>query len=269
MISVRTGRNLGATAVAGAAVVALALLCAPAPKDPTSGIGTPTGTFAEPSELPRTYPWHTDIVAATFWVGEILDPDAWDGSQRISAYDSDWIGSYGGCDGVWVDGECETEPRHPENDYWPSETEPQMNPFYLDLPYDDVNNDRGFAWRGEVIPWADDPDYAEQVRDRSVSLMKTRWVEIRHEDRTCFGQIADAGPGEYDDAGYVFGIDDARPASKTFNGAGMDVSPALNACLDLAGLNRLESRVDWRFVEADQVPDGPWSRLVDTDPRVR
>jgi len=47
-------------------------------------------TACTPSE-PRTqgkYPWHTDIVATTFWVGEVFDPNAADGSQVISTYDS-------------------------------------------------------------------------------------------------------------------------------------------------------------------------------------
>src|ERR1700744_5879735 len=33
------------------------------------------------------YPWHTNIVSTTFWVGEIFDPNASDGSQVISTYD--------------------------------------------------------------------------------------------------------------------------------------------------------------------------------------
>ncbi|WP_133434162.1 hypothetical protein [Aeromicrobium phragmitis] len=229
----------------------------------------PPGTFASPSPLPRTYPWHTDILAATFWVGEVLDPDAPDGSQRVSTYDSRWMERYGGCDGVWIDQQCQTEQRYEEDGWWPRHVEPRMNPFYLDLPFDDVNDDSAFAMRGDVIPWAVDPGYAEHVGDRSFSLMKNRWVQLRHSGRTCYGQIADAGPGVYDDAGYVFGIDDRRPVSRAFRGAGLDVSPALNGCLDLAGLDQLISRVDWRFVEAEDVPDGPWTRIVDDDPWVR
>jgi len=266
---IRARRRLRPLVIAGAVVVAALTVWIWASKGPSPDPGEPSGEFAEPSGTPRSYPWHTDIVAATFWVGEVLDPNASDGSQRVSTYDSDWLDRYGGCDGIWREAKCRTEQRHAENDYWPSRTEPKMNPFYLDLPYDDVNDDRGFAWRGQVISWADDPGYADDVDDRSVSLMKTRWVEIRHRDRTCFGQIADAGPGEYHDAGYVFGIDDRRPVNTDFAGAGMDVSPALNACLDLAGLDELKSRVDWRFVEADDVPEGPWTRLVDADRRVR
>ena len=51
------------------------------------------------------YPLHTDVVATTFWVGEIFDPQASDGSQVISTYDSHWLAHYGGCDGIVVNGD--------------------------------------------------------------------------------------------------------------------------------------------------------------------
>jgi hypothetical protein len=44
----------------------------------------------------------------------------------------------------------------------------------------------------------------------------------------------------------------------------MDVSPALRDCLGFNGLNNDENRVDWRFVDASQVPAGPWRRVVTT-----
>jgi len=206
--------------------------------------------------------WHTDIVATTFWVGEVFDPTADDGSQVISTYDSDWMGSYGGCDGVVVDGRCETERRSAENDWFPTSITPQQNPFYLDLPYDDVNDDLGFVLRGLVVPWAREEPYAGWVSDRSRSLMKNRWVQIRHGDRVCFAQIEDAGPGTYHDIAYVFGHDDARPANDRYNGAGLDVSPAVNGCLGLSELNGEDDRVDWRFVDDADVPDGPWKKVV-------
>lgn len=214
--------------------------------------------------LPRDYPWHRDIVAATFWVGEILDPDVSDGSQEISTYDANWMANYGGCDGVVKGGECRTEPRDASNDYFPTQMTPLQNPFYLDLPFDDINNQRAFKMRGDVVPWADDPGYRGRADDRSFSFMKNRWVELRKDGRTCYGQIQDAGPGVYDDAAYVFGTDDARPANKRFNGAGMDVSPALNGCLGFSQLNGLNDRVDWRFVQDSEVPEGPWTRIVTT-----
>ena len=215
-----------------------------------------------PARATDPYPWHTGITSTTFWVGELFDPSAADGSQVVSTYDSDWLGSYGGCDGVVVGNECRTEERTAANGYFPSRMTPRQNPFYLDLPYDDVNDDVGFSERDRVIPWAG--AFAAQRGDRSVSYLKNRWVELRKGERVCFGQVEDAGPGEYHDADYVFGDSDARPANERYGGAGLDVSPALNGCLGYAELDGEDDIVDWRFVEADEVPSGPWTRLVTT-----
>jgi hypothetical protein len=187
-----------------------------------------------------------------------------DGSQVYSTYDAQWQAHYGGCDGVISDGQCQTERRTAANGYFPTAMSPRQNPFYLDLPFDDVNNDAAFHQRGQVIPWAGDPRYANSVDDPSVSLMKNRWVQLRHSGHVCYGQIEDAGPGDYDDAGYVFGTDDARPANTRFNGAGLDVSPALNGCLAFADLNGDDDRVDWQFVDDTNVPAGPWTKIVTT-----
>lgn len=210
------------------------------------------------------YPWHTNIVATTFWVGEIFDPDEPDGTQMQSAYDSFWLDSYGGCDGRVVERDCQTEARTAANGYWPTRMLPRENPFYLDLPFDDINNRRAFAMRGNVIPWADEPQYAQRETDKTFSFMKNRWVRLKKGDRVCYGQIQDAGPGEYDDAAYVFGADDARPASQEFNGSGLDVSPALNGCLGFSSLNGAQDLVDWQFVDEENVPGGPWRKLVTT-----
>jgi hypothetical protein len=248
----------------------------PAP-DRSSGSGshrpthaaTPTATpqqqqqqQSQPQSSGRAYPWHTDIVSTTFWVGEIFDPNASDGSQVYSTYDGKWQEHYGGCDGVTTGDGCETERRTAANDYFPTAMTPRENPFYLDLPYDDINDDQGFADRDRVVPWASDQPYASHSGDQDFSYMKNRWVEIRKGDRTCYGQIEDAGPGQYHDAAYVFGDDDARPANKRYNGAGMDVSPALNGCLGYAEVNGEDDRVDWRFVDDADVPQGPWTRIV-------
>lgn len=210
------------------------------------------------------YPWHTNIVATTFWVGELFDPSADDGSQVMSTYDSGWMRNYGGCDGVMKSGKCETEKRTEANRYMPTGMTPKENPFYLDLPYDDVNDSKAFAERADVIPWANDPAYSGREQDKSFSYMKNQWVRIRKGNVECYGQIQDAGPGQYHDKDYVFGPDDARPANKEFNGAGMDVSPALNGCLGFEDVNGESDRVDWQFVSRDQVPAGPWLDIVTT-----
>jgi hypothetical protein len=204
------------------------------------------------------------VVATTFWVGEIFDPEASDGSQVISTYDSQWLAHYGGCDGITVSGDCQTETRTADNGFFPSSMTPGENPFYLDLPFDDINDPAAFARRGSVIPWADDPGYAGRVQDPSFSYMKNRWVEITKGTQTCYAQIEDAGPGEYNDAQYVFGAANERPKNGKFNSAGMDVSPAVNGCLGFTDVNGEDDQVDWRFVEFADVPPGPWRTQVTT-----
>lgn len=238
----------------------------PMPANPVPSAAAPSPLPAPPpSAAPGSgYPWHRSIPATTFWVGEIFDPSAADGSQEISTYDSDWLGSYGGCDGVVVGGGCRTEARTAANDYFPTSMTPLQNPFYLDLPYDDINDPTGFARRDEVIPWAGREPYRSHRGDRNFSYLKNRWVQLVSGGRVCYGQIQDAGPGEYHDAAYVFGSDDARPANTRYGGAGMDVSPALTGCLGFPELDGMSGRVDWRFVEDWEVPAGPWTRIVTT-----
>lgn len=177
-------------------------------------------------------PWHNDIVATNFWVGEVIDPHADDGSQEISAYDNDWMAHYGGCDGI-VDahGVCGFEYRSADNGFFPKHVTPRQNPFYLDLPLEDQ------------------------------ALMQHRWVQLESHGRTCYGQVEDAGPAVYDDRDYVLGT--ARPKNTRFNGAGMDVSPALYGCLGFsAGPDAASDTVNWRFVDASDVPAGPWTRII-------
>ena len=107
---------------------------------------------------------------------------------------------------------------------------PKQNPFYLDVPLSDP-------------------------------ALKNRWVQIVKDGATCYGQIEDAGPAVYDDTDYVYGT--ARPKNTRFNGAGMDVSPALNGCLGFTGpVDGASDKVNWRFVDPGDVPPGPWTRIV-------
>ena len=164
-----------------------------------------------------------------------------------------------------VDGVCRTERRTADNGFFPTAMTPKENPFYLDLPFDDLNDPEAFAARGKVIPWADEPGYAGRETEHVV-LVHEEPVGADHQGRhgPVTARSRTPGPGEYNDAEYVFGTEDARPQNKRYNGAGMDVSPALNGCLGFAELNGENDRVDWRFVEFDDVPDGPWRQVVTT-----
>ncbi|MCU1406946.1 MAG: hypothetical protein JWQ43_3249 [Glaciihabitans sp.] len=264
-----------------------------APTVPTVPVAptVPTVPVAATDPVVSGYPVHTNIIATTFWVGEIFDPNLPDGSQVCSTYDSQWAAHWsgvatdtvpddadgcagsptGGCDGIatfngdTISG-CETEGRTAANDFFPSSATPAENPFYLDLPYDDLNDSTAFDERCEVIPWAAGEANAALCDDGEHSFMKNRWVAITGPNgATCYGQIEDAGPSHddlYHDKEYVFGSSDAQPVQGQFNNAGMDVSPALNGCLGFSDLDGDGDTVSWQFVDDAQVPDGPWSRII-------
>ncbi len=221
----------------------------------------PAGASATPdaARKPPIFLWHRNIVSTTFWVGEIFSSGP-NGSQVISTYDGKWEVHYGGCDGVIVNGKCRTEKRVASNGYWPRHMTPKQNPFYLDLPFDDVNDPIAASARGRAIPWAHLASNRAILANPNRSLMKNHWVEIRRGGYTCYGQVEDAGPGQYHDARYVFGK--YPPRNRLYNHAGMDVSPALNGCLHFKELNGDTDVVQWRFVTPRHVPPGPWRRLV-------
>ena len=245
-----------------------------------SGEGTGAGSGSN-------YSLHTNIAATTFWVGEIFNANAADGSQDCSTYDSNWAFHWsggvntgtdpstdcagapiGGCDGLpsgsGVSFKCSTQKRTAANGYFPTSANvrPAENPFYLDLPYDDINNKTAFKDRCTVVPWA--AQYpASDCKNAAFSYMKNHWVQITGANgNICYGQIEDAGPYTYDDEAYVFGT--AKPKSKQSNNAGLDVSPALNGCLGFKELDGDSDLVSWRFVDSSAVPAGPWTTIVTT-----
>lgn len=192
------------------------------------------------------YPIHRNITATIFWIGE---PQGGGSSENnaLSAWDDAWQEHYGGVDDPFN-----------RNGYHPASFIPKENPFYLDLPYNDFDNDgKRKTNASELIPWANEKEWG-----RDESMLKNRWVKLTHKGNVCYGQIQDAGPYEYDDHAYVFG--NSRPKTTLGNNAGMDVSPALRDCLAFEGLNNADNKVDWQFVDNEDVPVGPWKDIVTT-----
>lgn len=198
------------------------------------------------SSSDMSYPVHTNIVATVFWIGE---PQGNGSSENnaMSAWDDEWMKHYGGYD----------DPVN-RNGYHPKGFTPTENPFYLDLPYNDFYDEGNRKANAiEVVPWAHEKEWS-----KTESMMKNRWVRLSRNGITCYGQIEDAGPYEYDDHGYVFGNN--RPKNTLANNAGLDVSPALRDCLKFDGINNASNRIDWQFVDANDVPNGPWKEIVTT-----
>lgn len=189
------------------------------------------------------YPVHKNITATLFWVGEEAGEENRNISNVPSAWDGDWVRSFGGVD----------DPKK-RSGYRPSKFVPRENPFYFALPYGDFY---GNGSRKEnvvsVVPWAKQ----DGLKDGQ-SVLKNRWIKITKNGKSAYAQWEDVGPFEENDAQYVFG--NAEPKNKENNQAGLDVSPAVNDFLDIKGM----SKVDWQFIDANQVPSGPWKDIVTT-----
>ncbi|GEM_PF-2768946 len=143
------------------------------------------------------------------------------------------------------------------------------NPYYLALPF----NDRvpGFNGYGPC---------------------KNRWVEVVvvSTGKRAFGQWEDVGPWFVNDVDYVFDPtgktrpfaelhegeywniyrsdqgSGVRKPHRILNNAGIDLSPALADEVGLGGRNQ----VNWRFVDASEVADGPWKdKISESKPHYR
>ena len=186
------------------------------------------------------YRWKLGIVTTIFWVGERptrRNPVP----NRTSAWDKHWSANYGGYDNP--------DPAARRR-YIPVRFVPRQNPFYVALPYNDVvghHTKREAAW---VIPW-----FKEAFVRDGQTVLKDRWIAIRHGGRTCYAQWEDCGPFRTDHWQYVFGPE--RPRPNLNQGAGLDVSPAVR---DYLGLAPTKDICDWKFVESIDVPSGPWLR---------
>jgi len=169
-------------------------------------------------------------------------------SNVRSSWDVSWTANYGGYD---------PPERSNRRDYIPVGFVPRQNPFYVALPYNDMSNG---AFKPEVpviIPW-----FTQAHAALGQSLCKDHWVAIRKGNRICYAQWEDCGPFRTDNFQYVFGNE--RPEPNANGGAGLDVSPAVR---DYLGLQSTDV-TDWQFVEARDVPHGPWRRYAINNPFV-
>lgn len=200
---------------------------------------------------PRTtytrYPWKNRIVSTVFWIGEKPTPRNPTPNTK-SAWDMKWVKSYGGYD----------DPKSSGREGWfPKKFTPGQNPFYIALPYNDLKSG-GVGTKTSarhVIPWFD-----RQFERPGKTIIRGRWIAIRRGSKVCYAQWEDVGPYETDDWQYVFG--EARPKTRGNGGAGLDVSPAIR---DYLGFST-RAICDWRFVDVEEVPDGPWKKYGGNNP---
>jgi hypothetical protein len=193
------------------------------------------------TSLPESsYPWKRLITATIFWIGEQASRGNSVPNNK-SSWDSQWQKNYGGYDNP--------DPRARNgSDYTPvSLSAPKQNPFYVALPYNDVDNNSTKPEAGLVIPW-----FRTAFEQNGKSVCKGRWIKIRCGGKICYAQWEDVGPFRTDHWEYVFG--NARPGPNRNHSAGIDISPAIR---DFLGADAM-TQVDWKFVEFYEVPEGPW-----------
>lgn len=196
----------------------------------------------EPAQRAVRYPWKQQIVTTVFWIGE--EPTARNPvPNRASSWDKNWTHNYGGFD----------DP-HRRAGYLPAKFVPRQNPFYCALPYNDKGHEGHKPEAAQVVPW-----FKQAYQGPAASTCKGRWVAIRKGNRVAYAQWEDAGPFRTDHWQYVFGNE--RPKPNLNKGAGLDVSPAVR---DFLGTNDTDV-TDWRFVDFEEVPRGPWALYGDNN----
>ena len=186
------------------------------------------------------YPWKTKIVTTIFWIGEPAG-----GNNPVhnvsSSWDLNWETSYGGYDNPNAGA---------RRGYIPANFVPRQNPFYVALPYNDVTRGNTKPESKLVIPW-----FKEAFVEEGKSVCRDRWLAVRNNNgKICYAQWSDCGPFRTDHWQYVFGPE--KPKPNLNQGAGLDISPAVR---DYLGLGNTDV-TDWKFVDAREVPNGPWAQ---------
>jgi hypothetical protein len=192
------------------------------------------------------YPWKTYVTATIFWCGE--QPTARNPTPNCkSSWDTKWAENFGGYDDP---DPAKRIANHTTGEFRPKGFIPKLNPFYIALPYNDVQ-----GWKkhkpeaSKVIPW-----FSRFRPAPGKTVLKGRWVQIFYNKRSCYAQWEDCGPWVTDDWQYVFGN---KPPKTTQNGAaGIDLSPSIRDYLGAPS----GTKIHWRFVDDAQVPYGPWKK---------
>ena len=129
----------------------------------------------------------------------------------------------------------------------PAPFTPHENPFYFALPFSDYTNS-GPKSDLSMVYWNPGGPLID-----GQSILKNHWVQITLGGKTAYAQWEDVGPFKENDAAYVFGSSGPQHSA-----SGLDVSPAVNTYLGLNGY----AVTSWRFVDASDVPAGPWKTIV-------
>ena len=136
------------------------------------------GQEAALSGGPGRYSWKLGIITTIFWIGERPSGNNPVPNDR-SSWDRNWYYSYGGYDSP--------DPGARRN-FIPVNFVPRQNPFYVALPYNDCEGGRTKAEASQVIPW-----FKQAFVREGQTVLKGRWLAIRHGNKVCYAQWEDCG----------------------------------------------------------------------------
>ena len=254
-LSMRSGRDMPIFHATSTPAIATSTPSTPLPSHPipsgvqdkpatiptaTTSASVPIESHPQPvSQSDANKGWKS-VIATVFWVGESATSDNGYIQNVESAWDEDWAAHFGGVDDP--DNRCGANP---------CGFTPKENPFYVALPYNDLDDNGDKKADAKLIPW-NEPGLEK-------SVLKNRWIEVSRGGKSCFGQWEDVGPFYENDIAYVFGSA-SKPKNTFGENAGIDLSPALSACLGVDG----SGFVSWRHVEANDVPAGVWKQTITT-----
>src|SRR5438067_3811736 len=209
---------------------------------PTAIPSANTSVAPRPGDENSRYPWKNAIVTTVFWIGENAAKNN-PVPNHASSWDEKWAKNYGGTD--------TPDKNQRTSDFRPAAFTPGQNPFYFALPYNDIEHGTLKAEASKKIPW-----FNKDYKNPNRSVCKDHWIAIRNvrTGKTAYAQWEDAGPFRTDAVDYVFGNE--RPKPNLNHGAGLDVSPAVR---DFLGMDSTDV-TDWKFVDFDEVPQGPWAK---------
>lgn len=219
-----------------------------------SSVATGTNSTVAPSQKQSVqqstpgrilYPWKQFVTSKLFWIGESSGRRS--SNTGKSSWDEKWLANFGGYDDP---DPAKRIANHAAGEFRPKGFIPKLNPFYIALPYNDLDKSHQRKPEAQkVIPW-----FTRIKPEPGQTVCKGRWIQVYRGGRSCYGQWEDCGPWETDDWQFVFGY---MPPKNTRNGAaGISISPAIRDYLGLKSGDQLH----WRFVEAEQIPHGPWSK---------
>jgi len=186
---------------------------------------------------PSTMTQFKKTITTIFWVGEGATEENAFIHNRSSYWDDNWMKHFGGVD----------SPLNRKG-WLPAAFTPKQNPFYVALPFAEVDGDGNLKEIAKKIPG---------FGQNAGPLTRNRWVEIRYKGKSCFAQWQDVGPNGENDFDWVFG-NAKKPKNKWGLKAGLDISPATAQYLSIVDSDTTE----WRFVDEKDVPDGPWKAII-------